>query len=1035
MPMTWEEGRARGIRWEKPRNIRRLEVEFEEETRPPDPSSVRIEYWHRHWNGKADPILAETGAGGYGWIPQDDWFNGQWRTASVVPALHPDRWVFTFRPTGEEGFPDLGEPGVSYRKTLQMRIVSDGVLPPCKAVRAYTDSAWRPLRVRIEWTAEEGKPVDWSGRLEVHNGKVERVEPLPRGGVAVRPDGSWISAIFSGSDGIVADLWMAVNPVNPRYDRTIVTVRGAHHPFSFYADQAAAGDRIYVPDFGVLVVRESENLSLADYVASRKEMIGKSIYDRVFDEPEQTLSRAWDEMPLKRPFYFVLGCEGGRDCFRLDPNGDVSTPLHARWFRGLPGKDTPRLLWNGEDPIFGFGFPDTGRAGRSLEDGYLPVMRTAWFDGGLAYEQTVLADRLFADILTDPPMEGDDPTVLMMKVRLVNATSPVTETAVLRLSINDNGKQQLEHDGDSIYTRHGDERRFRYRIDTGGKGSISKKDGDLLYNLKLAPRRSHEIFVTIPFITLAGPEEIETLRTWTFETSHRRVTDYWRRRTGEGCRIHTPEPWLDDFYRAHARHLLINCRREIGSDRLMAHVGTFTYGVYTNESSMMISDLDRRGYHETAAKCLESFLHYQGTVGLPGNYRTKEGQIYGAGGHESGGYNQHHGWGLWCLAEHWWYTRDREWLERAAPGMVAACDWITRERKATMTAAPDGTRPIEYGFLPAGSLEDVTDYWYWLSTNAYTAWGFDNVARALADAGHPEAERISRDCEAFWNDLEAGFTESRVRTPVVRLRDGTCVPHFPSRLYERGRSVGWIRETLEGAIHLIRAGLVKPESPEALWILEDFEDNLYVSDDYGYSIPVFDRFWFSRGGFSMQANLLCSPIPYLERDDVRHYIRTYFNAFASAFYPETRMCNEHSLPELGYPAGDHFKSSDEANSTFWLRLMFIHEFRGDLYLGRAIPRYWLADGNRVGIERAATYYGPTEVWYESRAKKGEIEATFVPPTRNRPETIYVRFRHPEEARMKSAAVNGKEWKDFDPEKEWVVLPGDVEGEVRVVARY
>ncbi|HPY51666.1 MAG TPA: hypothetical protein PLO68_17490, partial [Sedimentisphaerales bacterium] len=74
----------------------------------------------------------------------------------------------------------------------------------------------------------------------------------------------------------------------------------------------------------------------------------------------------------------------------------------------------------------------------------------------------------------------------------------------------------------------------------------------------------------------------------------------------------------------------------------------------------------------------------------------------------------------------------------------------------------------------------------------------------------------------------------------------------------------------------------------------------------------------------------------------RHFLRAYFNGFASAFYPEIRMCNEHSLPELGYPRGDHFKSSDEAQSTYWLRLMFVREAGPNLYLGQAIPRYWLS---------------------------------------------------------------------------------------------
>ena len=125
----------------------------------------------------------------------------------------------------------------------------------------------------------------------------------------------------------------------------------------------------------------------------------------------------------------------------------------------------------------------------------------------------------------------------------------------------------------------------------------------------------------------------------------------------------------------------------------------------------------------------------------------------------------------------------------------------------------------------------------------------------------------------------------------------------------------------------------------------------------------------------MQANLLDGPLPYLYRDEVKHFLRAYFNGFASAFYPEIRMCNEHSLPELGYPAGDHFKTSDEAQSTYWLRLMFVHEQGDDLYLGQAIPRYWLADGNQIGIERAATHFGPLSLRYDSQAAKGSIKVT------------------------------------------------------------
>jgi hypothetical protein len=280
-----------------------------------------------------------------------------------------------------------------------------------------------------------------------------------------------------------------------------------------------------------------------------------------------------------------------------------------------------------------------------------------------------------------------------------------------------------------------------------------------------------------------------------------------------------------------------------------------------------------------------------------------------------------------------------------------------------------------------------------------------------------------------------GITESQILCPVVRLRDGTYVPKIPSRLYERGRAHGWLRETLEGALFLPAYRLLEPDAVETKWILQDYEDNLYISERYGYAIPSFDRFWFSRGGFSMQANLLDGPLPYLWRDDVKHFLRAYFNGFASAFYPEIRMCNEHSLPELGYPAGDHFKTSDEAQSTSWLRLMFVNEMGLDLYLGQAIPRYWLSPGNKVGIERAPSHFGTLSFTIESDSAGDKIRAVVDPPARNSPNNIFVRIRHPQERRIKSVTINGLAHERFDAAKEWVILPGTIRGRQQIDVSY
>jgi len=61
--------------------------------------------------------------------------------------------------------------------------------------------------------------------------------------------------------------------------------------------------------------------------------------------------------------------------------------------------------------------------------------------------------------------------------------------------------------------------------------------------------------------------------------------------------------------------------------------------------------------------------------------------------------------------------------------------------------------------------------------------GVDSAAQALEAIGHPEAARNRKEADAYKKDLVAGFEKSRQNSPLVRLRDGRWVPHYPSRLY------------------------------------------------------------------------------------------------------------------------------------------------------------------------------------------------------------------------------------------------------------
>ncbi|MGQ9608750.1 MAG: hypothetical protein ACUVWN_05595 [bacterium] len=994
------------LTWEEMRDIFALAITFSDKSAL---ANAKVQYWQKNWPYQRVPKGASVGAGGSGWMRDDDWFNGDWKDADTKLTFDGDKAIYTFNSINLKEFPDINDFSANYRRTMKIRLLFGDNDPKIKTISAYTDSIWKEMEVKLEW-GNEFAERNWRGDISAYNGKILDVKYNP-GYILIR-------------------LRYAYNEDVNSFNKTIITIRNGLKSFSFLVDDVP--EKVYVRDFDVLITKADEDIDYNTFKKEWEENHAKTVYDMIKDLPEQTYTKSWNDMPKKRKRGFMpLGCDGSRQKFGVDQNGDVFFPKN--YVEKVKGKDSDRLLWEGNWMRYSFGFPNVEPTERHIEDGYLPIIYARWEEDNISYEQTAFVTPLGQDILSDKRINGDDPTILLAKVTLKNLDNEVRNIS-LKLKAKCDIEEVLVERNGFVFATNYDTDRMRYFIDIAGNGEIISESEGLSYNITLMKDESHSIYFKIPFITLTEQSEFELVKDTDFEYELPRVRKFWIDRISTGTQIYTPNEILNNFYKAHLTHMLITDDREPGSDRYASRVGTFPYGVFPNESIMCISDLDRRGYKKEAEERLEMLIHYQGTVPLPGMYSSYDGVYYGAGGYECGGYNQHHGWVLWGLGEHYWYHRDREWLNRVAPSIIKACDWVINERNSTKKFDSKGKKVLEYGFLPPGSLEDVMDFWHWLATNAATYWGFKNVAKALHDIGHPESERLLKEAEDFKQDLKAGFRESMILAPVVPLRDGTYIPHIPPRLYRRGRGFGWIRETLEGAIHLIRSEILDPWDAESTWIMKDYEDNLYISDKFGYTVENFERDWFSLGGFSMQSNLLCSPLPYILRDEIKHFLRSYFNSFTSVFYPDITACVEHALPDLAGNNGVWFKPSDEAQSTYWLRMMFIYESGNELYLGMGTPREWLEDGKIMEIRNASTYFGTMSYKVVSEIKSNKISMELEPPVRNKPQAIKVRFRHPECKPIKKVFLNGKEWNDFYPQNEMINL-GSVSDKVHVIAFY
>ena len=169
----------------------------------------------------------------------DDWTNGRWITAKGRVERVENRLRVHVRPNFRGGDRQDGRGGSLVSQDPCDSRRCDSKMPAPSRFRVYTDSICKPLRV--------ANPVRPASEKTGRNG-IGSPGGLQRPVTAVRATdgrGGGLGLRFRVDSGatrtgaIEADLVMASDPIDGRYDRTIVTVRSSARPFSFAADEVA----------------------------------------------------------------------------------------------------------------------------------------------------------------------------------------------------------------------------------------------------------------------------------------------------------------------------------------------------------------------------------------------------------------------------------------------------------------------------------------------------------------------------------------------------------------------------------------------------------------------------------------------------------------------------------------------------------------------------------------------------------------------------------------------------------------------------
>jgi len=464
------------------------------------------------------------------------------------------------------------------------------------------------------------------------------------------------------------------------------------------------------------------------------------------------------------------------------------------------------------------------------------------------------------------------------------------------------------------------------------------------------------------------------------------------------------------------------------------------------ETDRVLWALDHLGMHQVAADGMSIWLEKQNPDGSLSLHSGIE-QAHKVGALQI----------LWVMTEHYRLTGDTAWLKQQSPRLKAAADWILQRRRATMKKdlTPDEISGIRtgtwspYGLQPKVSMGDGdpsgSRYYYWADACGYRSVKL--FAEVIADIDAQMGAEYAAEAEKYRRDILPVLEESIVLSPVIRVRDGTSRSFHPQGFQDRGPlaqalPVGANIYSHCGPYHAdycvtgaaieawLRSGLLSVDDVRIdghFDVLEDafLLDHPWVRKRRRDYDP--EKHWFDFG-WSYQSGWERLPEYYLWKDDVPNFLRSWLNRCAVDINLSDYSFNEHTT----FAAND--KSHGKAVFLSNFRNMLVMEIGDCLWLARATPRAWLAQGRRIRVENSPTHFGGLDYEIVSDVDHGQITATVKLPSRKTPQEIMLRLRHPHAAPIKSVTINGQDSQAFDAARELVRLSQGT-GKVAVTVRY
>lgn len=434
--------------------------------------------------------------------------------------------------------------------------------------------------------------------------------------------------------------------------------------------------------------------------------------------------------------------------------------------------------------------------------------------------------------------------------------------------------------------------------------------------------------------------DLPALRAHDWEKDFTAAKEAWHALIGRAARIHVPDSEVERAFLS----CLADCfimREPVPGGRIAGTPGTDGYRAASPcEPGIIAIVLDQLGLHKESDEGYSVFYESQGDDGDWADPQGWAHLMWLAAGFKS-----------WTAIEHYKHTRDRAYLERVYPHMLASARFHERERARTRVIE-DGKKPLTYGLMPPGmgdcGLKDGDNlYGVFLPHNFWAVYA-DEVALESARIldrtdDIPELERI---CATAREDLLAALDRGAIQEDGYRWIPGVAGKTCGSR---------W------GALNALTPCAILPPIHELVsGTIRHLESKMSPG-----GLPL-NTGWMPEGLWVAIA---------LDNLAEAHLVRNEGDAAAALFYatlnhgtPLFTWCEERGpLPGAAETTGDRQHLWTPVAVVRALRDMLVMEDGNVMHLARGVDREWLASGGPVGVDGASTHFG--KVSYSLRLDK------------------------------------------------------------------